>query len=321
MKSNATHEQIPSDESATDQRVVVELDDDIENNLSEEEEEDELIRYKPFILEDDPEFKCHKRINDCVTVLFFVVSFLAIMKLFFGDFYMEDTTMKKVTYNLNNESLTESMTEPLTDPMMLGASLHSRGAYYRRHNPGSPEPIKSPKCEDYEYGCCEIYDVCGLDGDDGENSSFYSQGINIDPRVIHKHDELGTNCPRFRDMISDYAEAYGSESCEYSEYGCCELNFMCDIRAYFQTYRNETDEYTGHVYRVNTYHTSIMMSTDISQKDERGSNCPKPYNIIHKYETGFRTDEDTLTELCIIFGFAGSILCLFSACSGKRGRY
>lgn len=320
MKSNATHEQIPSDESATDQRVVVELDDDIENNLSQgaakETEKDELINFKPFNLEDDPEFKRHKKINDCVTVLFFVVSFLAIMKLIFGDFYMEDTTMKKVTYNINNESS--------TDPMMLGASLHSRGAYYRRHNPGSPEPIKSPKCEDYEYGCCEIYDVCGLDGDDGldgENSSFYSQGIHIDPRVVHKHDVLGTNCPRFLDMISDYAEAYGSESCEYSEYGCCELNFMCDIRAYFQTYRNETDEYTGHVYRVNTYHTSIMMSTDISKKDERGSNCPKPYNIIHKYETGFRTDEDTLTELCIIFGFAGSILCLFSACSGKRGRY
>ena len=52
MKSNATHEQIPSDESATDQRVVVELDDDIENNLSEEEEEEEeedkLINFKPF---------------------------------------------------------------------------------------------------------------------------------------------------------------------------------------------------------------------------------------------------------------------------------
>ena len=328
VPATETNEAVRDEGTGFNPGVEEELSKDIELGFHSSEEEQELVSLKPaqinsdrvspmepikpFDVNDDP---CIKRLNiltKLAFVIFCIASIISIIKLSTGYnlynelynelFFEEDTTMKKE----DSWDVTEGNYSSL-DPTMLEASLHSRAAYYRRHN---PEP--SPKCEDYEYGCCEIYDTCGTTDD-----VFTSTSLSLDPRVVHKHDVMGTNCPRFNDMISDYAEAYGSDTCENSEYGCCELNFVCDIRTYFQTYRNETDESTAHIYRVNIHHMSVMMSTDITKKDESGTNCPQPFNIIQAYEIGFRTEADAF-EIALIFGICSIFLCISCLTDSSR---
>ena len=55
---------------------------------------------------------------------------------------------------------------------------------------GSVSNTQSPKCEDYKFGCCEIYDTCK-----DSSGEFIATDLTIDPRVVHKHDEVGTQLP------------------------------------------------------------------------------------------------------------------------------
>ena len=141
--------------------------------------------------------------------------------------------------------------------------------------------IQSDKCANYLYGCCEIYDTCSVSSDE-----FSYTHLTIDPRVVHKHDSIGINCPRVIDMINDYMEKYGEISCSSSRYGCCELNFICDMREYYQQFYNESNYYTIRAYQSNINHNYISKSMGISKVDEIGSNCPKHYNLIMEYEQG-----------------------------------
>ena len=103
----------------------------------------------------------------------------------------------------------------------------------------------STNCDDYKYGCCEIYDTCKIiDG------KFISTSLPIDPRIIHKLDELGTNCPRLTKLVYNYEKKY-NDNCLTSEYGCCKLNNICDIREYYGRFYNESKERIADIYHSN----------------------------------------------------------------------
>ena len=201
----------------------------------------------------------------------------------------------------------------------ISASLHSRGAYYRTHNHRNSE-INSASCSDYKYGCCELFDSCRVSYET-DNATFVSEGIHIDPRKIHKHDEYGTNCPRFEDMVDDYSRVYGDPNCISTAFGCCDISTVCDIVSYSKQLYNESDNYV-----ISTYHTEMINMeigvswTGITKRDESGSNCPSTYDVIHKYQIGFRTVADDVRDMFMIF----CMLLFFAFCmnlgSHKRGR-
>ena len=62
-------------------------------------------------------------------------------------------------------------------------------------------------------------------------------------------------------------------------------------------------------------------STGISKRDEIGSNCPHTYDVISKYQLGFRSVNDDLRDMFAI----GAMLFFLAYCmnsgSHKRGRY
>ena len=322
------HQEISREEFDIEKALDKEEKKDKETDLMLEPEES-TSEAKPFRLEDDRYIRCLDLIYKIVLILFCIVSIISLIKLYSGysfytevyHYFNEDTTMK-----LENADFTEiidgSSSESSIDivnPIDISASMNTfRAAAYHHnhhhHHHHNHHHRPSSDCSDYKNGCCEIYDACSQ----VYNDLIYNT-IKLDPRVIHKHDELGTNCPRMEDLVEDYRNIYGSRNCENSQYGCCEVNFICDIRTYSQIVYNQTIEYVIRTYQKNIKDGHVNKNTGIDKIDERGSNCPSPYNIIVKYELGYPTDLDILLQVLSIFAFMWLCFCWVS--DGGRKRY
>lgn len=307
---------------------------DIEKSLDKEEKETDLMLEpeesssegnKPFRLEDDKCIRYLDLLYKLVFVLFCITSVISFINLctgynFYSDVYQrfnEDTTMKLDNQMIiediagsSSDSSSDSSTDfqNTFDPQYLSASMNTfRAAYH--HNRYRP----SADCNDYKFGCCEIYDACSK----VYNDIIYNT-IKLDPRVIHKHDELGTNCPRMKDLVDDYKRNYGTDDCENSQYGCCEVNFICDIRTWSQRVYNETTEYVIKTYQKNIKDGHVNKNTGKVKINERGSNCPSPYKIISEYELGYPENLDSIDISFMLF------LLLFFCClasGGSKRRY
>jgi hypothetical protein len=298
---DSTHQQIPtSDQYEETTSLKEEVDVEKGTGSSETGKPFDKKDYKPFDINDDP---CIKRLNalsKVVFVIFCIVSVISLVKVFtgyhfytdmYGKGYYADTTMLNVS---------------LPDTTSIEGSLATIGE------------SRSPRCEDYQYGCCEIYDTCSV-----SSGEFSATSLPIDPRIVHKHDAVGTNCPRVIDMIGKYMDNYGKTSCASSEYGCCELNFICDMREYVRNYHNESKHQVAHVYQTNVMHGTISESLGIAKLNEEGSNCPQHYNLIMEYESG-NLNKSTrvnpgLLSIAIILGLA-TIMLLCNIICGNRKR-
>ena len=296
---DSTHQQIPASDQYEETTSLKEgVDVEMGPGSSETGKSSDMT--KPFDINDDP---CIKRLNALSKVVFVIlciVSVISLVKVFtgyhfytdmYGKGYYADTTMLNVS---------------LPDTTSIEGSLATIGESH------------SPQCEDYEYGCCEIYDTCGVSSGD-----FSATSLPIDPRIVHKHDAVGTNCPRVIDMIGKYMDNYGKTSCASSEYGCCELNFICDMREYNRNRYNESKHSTAHVYQTNVMHGTISESLGIAKLNEEGSNCPQHYNLIMEYESG-NLNKSTrvnpgLLSIAIILGLA-TIMLLCNIICGNRKR-
>jgi len=298
---DSTHQQIPTSDHYEETTSLKE-EVDVEKGPGSSETGkpfDEEKGYKPFDINDDP---CIKRLNalsKVVFVIFCIVSVISLVKVSTGyNFY---TDMYDKVYSADTTMLNVS----LPDTTSIEGSLATGGSH-------------SPQCEDYEYGCCEIYDTCSV-----SSGEFSATSLPIDPRIVHKHDAVGTNCPRVIDMIGKYMDNYGKTSCASSEYGCCELNFICDMREYVRNYHNESKHHVAHVYQTNVMHGTISESLGIAKLNEEGSNCPQHYNLIMEYESG-NLNKSTrvnpgLLSIAIILGLA-TIMLLCNIICGNRKR-
>ena len=318
------HQELPQEEPSSLNEYDIEKahsKEEIETDRMLNSYESSTNEDKPFRLEDDKCIQCLNLLYKCVLFLFCIVSVISLTKLFTGynlyseiyHKFNEDTTMKLENY-INLEDIDGSSSNSLFypedtfDPQYLSASMNTiRAAHH--HNRYRP----SADCNDYKYGCCEIYDACSQ----VYNDLIYNT-ISLDPRVIHKHDELGTNCPRMEDLVEEYKENYGSDDCENSEYGCCEVNFICDIRTFSQRVYNESTEYVIKTYQKNIKDGHVNKNTGIMKLDKRGSNCPSPYVIIAEYELDY---PDKVDFVDILFMFWIVIFFCWLATGDNKRRY
>jgi len=85
-------------------------------------------------------------------------------------------------------------------------------------------------CNDYQFGCCEIYTDCSYNETD-----FTDWKVNTFYNTIKKNKE-GTNCPHLMDLVTQHNRHYpipGNKSCETYEEGCQKIETECDIRIRF----------------------------------------------------------------------------------------
>jgi len=250
------HQEISISEQGTDH---------CEETTSLKDEVDIEMGLKPYDINDDPCIRMLNFLYKFILILFFIASIISLVKLCTGyNFYYEVYDMTMLNTNTPNSTSYE--------PSISASLSLSHSVSY----------TQSPKCEDYKFGCCEIYDTCS-----DSSGEFIATGLTIDPRVVHKHDEVGTNCPRVIDMISDYVDIYDrGDTCSSSEFGCCELNFICDMREYYRNFYNESSYIVTKTYQSNVKHEYISKSMAITKVDNVGSNCPKHYDLIMEYENG-----------------------------------
>ena len=89
-----------------------------------------------------------------------------------------------------------------------------------------------PTCNDYQFGCCEIYTDCSYNGTDFTDWNVYT----FSSRIIKKNKE-GTNCPLLVDLVTQHNRHYpipGNKSCENWKAGCQKIDTGCDIHIRFQ---------------------------------------------------------------------------------------
>jgi hypothetical protein len=162
------------------------------------------------------------------------------------------------------------------------------------------------RCSDYEFGCCHIYYGCDI----SDQEELVSDAMTLSPYSIVQHDEHGSNCPRLFDLISEYNEYYPvkeEDHCVDSEFGCCEVNYSCDIRRRFE-YLN-TVEKTKELWRLDHEKNQTSQSLPVTKLDAIGSNCPRIRTIVYGYEHNWPVEISKLWYVGII-AFVGIICCM-----------
>ena len=244
-------------------------DDDVEN-VHESNEKQSIIKPKYATIKTDElertssesiHYRRNKKIcfGICATIgVIQLIIWLAIWIQFMND-HKDKAWLKKDNYN--------------DDSFDISGNLH------RMH-------VRPRRCTDYEYGCCKIYYSCDI----SEQDELVSDTMTISPYTIVQHDKHGTNCPRLIDLITGYNNYYLDEEgkCSESEFGCCEINHICDIRKRFD-YLNTVNE-TKKLWLNDLDKQIVRTPLNVAKIDNRGSNCPKIGNIVGKYESGWAQD-------------------------------
>ena len=157
---------------------------------------------------------------------------------------------------------------------------------------------KEPEsCDDFIYGCCEIYDDCAF-----ENNTMTVKKIPLDWKAITpKNNPKGDNCPRIRNIAIDYSynknkglskkEIYQDvSSCTVDNYpinDCCKVDYNCDLRYFYDFI------YYGHIYSddplsyqeyFNSTEASITLFTEVGGKYWSFGTCPDFSEILDYYK-------------------------------------
>ena len=161
--------------------------------------------------------------------------------------------------------------------------------------------IHRPKrCEDTEFGCCEVFGDCSFSDDNYETKAYHLSRK-------FKLDKEGSNCPTLEEMVKLYKKNNDMDECHdpstsYSEHGCCSVLTTCDkIIKNNETLNNQT---------LNNQEDRLLredINLYIQKKDINGSNCPTMQEIVTYYDTYYNVNH-------LLFGI-GFILLVFGLLS------
>ena len=210
----------------------------------------------------------------CIVILILILWFR-------GDYFRIDD---------NNHS-DYNMTSDIYDLPDIEASLH----FHNNHH--------GLKCQNYDYGCCEIYHSC-----ESKNTYLDSSISYLSPYRIHSIDILNSNCPSLDEIVHQYNQVYKDKyDCSLSKYGCCPpINTGCD-----HTFR-EIDG--NNELMVQSYENDYQLrkhTIKVAKSDNRGSNCDDFYGVLNKYDDSFPVESDPISGLITILIMFGIGLCLF----------
>ena len=161
--------------------------------------------------------------------------------------------------------------------------------------------IHRPKrCEDTEFGCCEVFGDCSVSGDSYETKTYHLSRK-------FKLDKEGSNCPTLEEIVKLYKKNNDMDECHdpstsYTTHGCCSVLTTCDkIIKNNETFTNQT---------LNNQEDRLLredINLYIQKNDINGSNCPTIQEIVTYYDTYYNVNH-------LLFGI-GFILLVFGILS------
>ena len=194
------------------------------------------------------------------------------------------------------------------------------------------EKNKEPtSCDDFIYGCCEIYTGCHFDN----NSSIQVNTDYIDWNVIVQKSKNDADCPRVRDIITGY-NVYQLEdlsvndilkevsSCSVDSYpinDCCSYDYNCDLRYYYDYKKYALQNDFSTIEYEEWFNTSYGFATLYTKPNsmywDMGT-CPSFQEVIHVYEDYIeegRFDHFIYFNYsCLIFNCLFSLIIIISIC-------
>lgn len=185
-----------------------------------------------------------------------------------------------------------------------------RGNYARIMSGGGTHKLT---CDDFEYGCCYLYQNCKVSSVGGVNHLDFKR-IKIDPHKIISDDNLKSNCPTLESIVNGYNSHYGNQTC--GEFGCCpDVDITCDETV--QSYINDGNN----IHLIEKYrdHIGTKMKINVPKDNPHGSNCWNNnggiYHFKNKYENNYPSENDGNFGTIVLI-----ILCVLALIAGARAK-
>ncbi|MAV06748.1 MAG: hypothetical protein CMA29_02510 [Euryarchaeota archaeon] len=167
-------------------------------------------------------------------------------------------------------------------------------------------------CDDYIYGCCEIYDDCVIDTN---HSLINPTSINVDWNYEVKIDPRGSNCPRLTNIIDEFNFMTTKNMTRKQIFQlvgdcdapmitqCCSINYSCDMRYYWDViYFNRGIDLTyWHTLIENNVDTIYLYNEEFYTHDVW---CPSVEYILNYYTSELLKEKNDITVplifICIL---------------------
>ena len=162
-------------------------------------------------------------------------------------------------------------------------------------------------CNDYQFGCCEIYSDCSYNKTDFTDYKVYT----FRPTVhTIKHNKEGTNCPRLIDLVVGHNRHYpihGNASCETYDQGCFHIETECDTRIRFIDVEDGLED-DFQLYKKNVHlghkYTNLVERNGIDIK-------PSIRKLLFEYEQDYPSkDFDVSVFLILLLFLLLSVACM-----------
>ena len=158
-------------------------------------------------------------------------------------------------------------------------------------------------CNDYQFGCCEIYSDCSYNKTDFTDYKVYT----FRPTVhTIKHNKEGTNCPRLIDLVTGHNRHYpihGNASCETYYQGCHHIETECDTRIRFIDVEDGLED------DIQLYKKNVHLGHKYTNLVERNGIDIKPgiLKLMFEYEQDYPSRDfdygGFLLGLCVCLAF------------------
>ena len=154
------------------------------------------------------------------------------------------------------------------------SELHSETYHWKKHY--------HPKCSDFDYGCCKIYDSNGKD-------------YTLNLHSVIPYDKKHSNCPTYKDLINNYniwRKNYYSKNnntnCNIQK--CCVLNVYQDE---LKKNKNITNN------NISDYDIEIKYPIPVDT-GPYGKRCPTTRDIVYEYNIDKYSDPQEFDIVWII---------------------
>ena len=176
-------------------------------------------------------------------------------------------------------------------------------------------------CDDYKYGCCDIFYDCKLNDD---KSTVIPKTIHFSPYVglgTVKENEEGTNCPSLRELVQKHNSHYDTNySREDNYFGKCEqLEVHCDHAMRNKYMKNNDNDLITKEY---VKHPDVYMDVNRVDFNGYGGICPSKEKLMYEWVRSYPPDYDP-TWYWYHYFFLGIGICfagcwVMATCSSNR---
>ena len=151
-------------------------------------------------------------------------------------------------------------------------------------------------CDDYKWGCCEIYHDCTVVND----SIIDYRTITL--KTYPKNDENGSNCPRVYELINNHNLHYPiANNCHEHEYGCCKLNYVCDMRV---NYLTDDESHNRWAYKYSIMHNYLLKDL----VNFKATGCPTYKSLAIEYLEKYPQATDDVAFVLWFFAIVALVI-------------